>query len=551
MLEPIIRIFEDNSALIRDVAAQFVRAVSQAVNTRGYFTVALAGGGTPQALYELLARPPYREKLPWPQMRFFWGDERCVPPDHPQSNYGQARRALLDQVPAPAENIHRVRGEWEPSAAAEDYVRQLRESANPGEAWPRFDWVFLGLGADGHTASLFPGSPLPTASDAPALAVTADYEGRPAQRVTLTPQVLNAARVVAFLVTGRNKADAVAATLTGPRDPRRWPAQRINPGVGELLWWLDQAAAAALPANPRKAWDGIGGFNSLLMMADSNDLLPQIQTNFAQAPHKPRNAWRGKKLWIQCVRVAQAAHVGSYVTVALQGWFFRPAAATGARLPPPPHTALGDAHRPLPGPCQPAGGPAFPGAVAGQPDPGLRRMRRPPPPANGLWRLPGHRGGLRGVRGSAHRPVPGARHDRARRGPGAPAGQLLHQRGVVDVPVLTSGAYCQADLARPGAAEAIRNFLDEQGIDRLNIVVHNAAVGWYGPPAQQSPDAIDELLAINLRAPIALTHALLPRLTAARGVIACVNSVHAALPTPGFAVNSAMRALAVARHWPR
>lgn len=116
---------------------------------------------------------------------------------------------------------------------------------------------------------------------------------------------------------------------------------------------------------------------------------------------------------------------------------------------------------------------------------------------------------------------------------------------------MTSGAYCQADLARPGAAEAIRNFLDEQGIDRLNIVVHNAAVGWYGPPAQQSPDAIDELLAINLRAPIALTHALLPRLTAARGVIACVNSVHAALPTPGFAVNSAMRALAVARHWPR
>ncbi len=285
MLEPIIRIFEDNSALIRDVAAQFVRAVSQAVNTRGYFTVALAGGGTPQALYELLARPPYREKLPWPQMRFFWGDKRCVPPDHPQSNYGQARRALLDQVPAPAENIHRVRGEWEPSAAAEDYVRQLRESANPGEAWPRFDWVFLGLGADGHTASLFPGSPLPTASDAPALAVTADYEGRPAQRVTLTPQVLNAARVVAFLVTGRNKADAVAATLTGPRDPRRWPAQRINPGVGELLWWLDQAAAAALPANPRKAWDGIGGFNSLLMMADSNDLLPQIQTNFAQEAH--------------------------------------------------------------------------------------------------------------------------------------------------------------------------------------------------------------------------------------------------------------------------
>ncbi len=249
MPEPTIRIFEDSAALIRDVAAQFGHVAVRAVAERGRCTVALAGGGTPLALYELLAQPPHREELPWAQMHFFWGDERSVPPEHGESNYGQARRALLDRVPTPAENIHRVRGEWEPRAAAEDYTRQLRESADPGELWPRFDWVFLGLGADGHTASLFPGSPLPTPLDAPASTVTADYEGRPAQRVTLTPQVFNAARVVAFLVTGRNKADAVAATLSGQRDPRRWPAQRVDTGVGERLWWLDQAAAAALPAN--------------------------------------------------------------------------------------------------------------------------------------------------------------------------------------------------------------------------------------------------------------------------------------------------------------
>jgi len=221
MPEPTVRVFADSSSLNRAVAEQFVRTVSQAISARGRCTVALAGGGTPQALYELLAQPPYREILPWAQMHFFWGDERCVPPEHPESNYGQARRALLDRVPAPTENIRRVHGEWEPVAAAEDYTRQLRESAALSELWPRFDWVFLGLGADGHTASLFPGSPLPTPLDAPAGAVTADYQGRPAQRVTLTPQVFNAARTVVFLVTGHNKADAVAATLTGQRDPRR------------------------------------------------------------------------------------------------------------------------------------------------------------------------------------------------------------------------------------------------------------------------------------------------------------------------------------------
>ena len=249
MTRATIDIFADSAALSQAVAEEFAQAARVAVRARHRFTVALAGGGTPQKLYGLLAQPPYQEGLPWAQMHFFWGDERCVPPDHPQSNYGLAQQALLGLVPAPAENVHRIRGEWEPDAAVEDYVRQLREFAAPGEAWPRFDWVFLGLGADGHTASLFPGSPLLTSADAPAMAVTAAYQGRPANRVTLTPSAFNTARLVAFLVTGQDKAGAVAATLIGPYDPERWPAQRIRPASGTLVWRLDASAAAQLPEN--------------------------------------------------------------------------------------------------------------------------------------------------------------------------------------------------------------------------------------------------------------------------------------------------------------
>lgn len=247
MRSPGKSVFADSASLAASVAEQFAHAAEQAVVARGRFTVALAGGGTPQALYERLAQQPYRDGLPWAHMHFFWGDERCVPPEHSESNFFEAQQALLKHVAAPPANLHRVRGEWEPESAAEDYVVQLREYDAPGEPWPRFDWVLLGLGADGHTASLFPGSPLPTEQDAPAIAVTAAYQGHPANRVTLTPKAFNAARTIAFLVTGANKAEAVAATLHGPYNPTLWPAQRIQPVDGEFVWWLDAAAAARLP----------------------------------------------------------------------------------------------------------------------------------------------------------------------------------------------------------------------------------------------------------------------------------------------------------------
>ncbi len=176
-------------------------------------------------------------------MNFFWGDERLVPPEDAGSNYFHAAQLLLDRVQIPAENIHRVQGELPPAAAVSDYTKQLKAFAAEGRAWPRFDLVLLGLGSDGHTASLFPGSP---AADPPGTAVktvTADYEDRPSQRLTLTPAVFNDARHILFLVTGANKAQAVTAVLKGPTNLVQWPAQRIQPHSGTVTWFIDQAAA--------------------------------------------------------------------------------------------------------------------------------------------------------------------------------------------------------------------------------------------------------------------------------------------------------------------
>lgn len=249
MIEPHIQVYSNVDALSRAAAKRFAALALEAVTARGRFTVALSGGGTPQGLYQRLAHHPFRDQLPWAQTHFFWGDERSVPPTDPESNFHQAQLALFDHIAVPPENLHRVKGEWEPRAAANDYASQLCQFASPDLAWPRFDLVLLGLGRDGHTASLFPGpidsgDPCPS----PVLAVTADYQGRPARRVTLTPLVLNSARHVFFLVAGADKAEALKATLAGPLEPERWPAQRILLDQGTLTWLVDEAAATALHA---------------------------------------------------------------------------------------------------------------------------------------------------------------------------------------------------------------------------------------------------------------------------------------------------------------
>lgn len=246
MAEPDVRVYPDAAGVAAAAAGAFSEAVADAVVARGRFTVALSGGGTPLALYRALARPPHDSTIPWESVYIFWGDERLVPPDDPESNYAQARAAFLDALPIPPANIHRARGILG-AAAVIDYAAQLRiagRAEGEGRDWPRFDLVLLGLGSDGHTASLFPGSPAEASE--PVVQVAARYEGRPADRLTLTPRVFNDARRVWFLVTGEGKAAAVTAALREPPDPQARPAQRIHPAGGTVTWWLDAAAARLL-----------------------------------------------------------------------------------------------------------------------------------------------------------------------------------------------------------------------------------------------------------------------------------------------------------------
>lgn len=233
----------DASELALEAARRIAEAARAAVEERGRFAIALAGGSTPRLTYETLARPPYRETVPWRAVHVFWSDERCVPPDHADSNYRMARLALLDRVFLPPGNIHRINGELPPSDAARRYEAELRLLGEP----PRLDLALLGLGADGHTASLFPGA---RASPAGAFVVAVHAPELRSWRVTLTPDALNLARRVLFLVSGEAKARALAATLQGPRDPARWPAQAIAGQAGAAEWLVDAAAASALARRP-------------------------------------------------------------------------------------------------------------------------------------------------------------------------------------------------------------------------------------------------------------------------------------------------------------
>ena len=245
-----VRVFADVAELTSAAADEVARRAEEAVQERGRFAWALSGGSTPRDLYRALASPPYRDRLPWSAIHVFWGDERHVPPDHPDSNFRMAREAMLDAVPLPAENVHRIRAE-EPDAAvaAAAYEAELRAffqlgqlaAADAGDKWPRFDLVLLGLGKDAHTASLFPGGE--AVHERERLVVAPWVEAQNTFRITLTPPVLNHARLAVFLVSGEDKAEPLRAVLAGPRDPGRWPAQIVE---GNRLWMVDRAAARLL-----------------------------------------------------------------------------------------------------------------------------------------------------------------------------------------------------------------------------------------------------------------------------------------------------------------
>lgn len=238
--------FDSSEQLARAAAGLFVEHTRQGISSRGRFSAALSGGSTPLRLYETLATPEYRSAVEWSKVHLFWGDERCVPPEHPDSNYGAAKSALLERVPLPAENIYRMRGELEPEEAARRYEALLHGYFYPtldrGESLPpppSFDLILLGLGTDGHTASLFPGS---AALHEQQRWAAANYiEKLASWRLTLTLPVINAARVVIFLVSGAAKADVLEKIWQEPLAGelaayQPLPAALVKPEDGKLLW---------------------------------------------------------------------------------------------------------------------------------------------------------------------------------------------------------------------------------------------------------------------------------------------------------------------------
>jgi 6-phosphogluconolactonase len=242
-----IQIAANIDALYRLAAAEVLSSADAAVREKGSFTVVLSGGATPKGLYALLADDlSWRARVPWEKTHFFWGDERHVPPDHPDSNYRMAYEAMLSKAPVPETNLHRIKSEYaDADQAAREYEQTIRTFFHvTGEQYPRFDLVFLGLGPDAHTASLFPGS---QALHADQRLVVATWVGKfYADRITMTAPVLSNAKRIIFLVSGEEKALPLKAVLEGHYEPEQLPAQLIQPRHGRLLWLVDQTAAQFL-----------------------------------------------------------------------------------------------------------------------------------------------------------------------------------------------------------------------------------------------------------------------------------------------------------------
>jgi 6-phosphogluconolactonase len=235
-----VRICADVNELSRRAAEAAVMTMNDAVRRHGRCSLVLSGGSTPRTLYGLLASA-CRDHIPWTSVHMFFGDERYVPPDDPDSNYRMAKETLLDHVPCPAANIHPMPTHFpSPDAAARDYERTLRSYF--GSDWPHFDLIFLGLGEEGHTASLFPGSPALKEQARWAVAVTAP--AKPPMRLTLTLPALTRAANIYVLVAGSKKADALHHVLTGIPDPSIYPAAAVRSTDGTLIWWVDREAAA-------------------------------------------------------------------------------------------------------------------------------------------------------------------------------------------------------------------------------------------------------------------------------------------------------------------
>jgi 6-phosphogluconolactonase len=253
IVPPDVRILTNIDAIAKSAAQDFVQSATQAVSEKGSFTVALAGGSTPKALYSLLASDAaLRSQVPWDKMYVYFGDERSVGPDHADSNFRMATETMLSKVPLKAEQIFRIKGEYKDTdKAAQEYEQVLRTSFKIAEGqFPRFDLVFLGIGNEGHTASLFPGT---KALHETKRLVVRNWVGKLyTNRITLTaPAINNAARVI-FMITGADKALALKGILEGPYEPEQLPAQLIQPPNGKLVWLLDTVAGGMLSIGIRE-----------------------------------------------------------------------------------------------------------------------------------------------------------------------------------------------------------------------------------------------------------------------------------------------------------
>lgn len=244
------RVYQQQDALTRAVAQHFVGGIQAAVAARGAARIAISGGHSPNVVFALLADPrePYRDKVPWDRLCVFWVDERCVPPDHQDSNYRVAHELLFSRVPIAPDHVIRIQGELDPEEGASVYESAIRGHFRlEGAEVPIFDVLHLGMGDDGHTASLFPHTEALHEMGRVAIANHVPQQTQ-SWRVTLTRPVINAAREVFFLVDGAKKADPLGRVLQGPYDPETLPSQLIQPQNGRLLFYLDALAAAHLPA---------------------------------------------------------------------------------------------------------------------------------------------------------------------------------------------------------------------------------------------------------------------------------------------------------------
>ena len=237
-------IYPDTNTLSHEAAQYIVRLANEAIVSHGRFSIALSGGSTPRVLYGLLGDEPYRSQIAWSQVEIFWSDERCVPPDSSDSNYQLAQEVLLSKVPIPASQIHRMPADKsDRDAASLEYTQEMQRVFGTDRI-PSFDLLQLGMGPEGHTASLFPHQS--SLQEQQRLVMPVNVPKPPPPRLTFTPPLLNAAKHVLFLVTGADKAEAVQAVLEGGYQPEEYPAQIVRPPHGDVTWMLDTAAAGKL-----------------------------------------------------------------------------------------------------------------------------------------------------------------------------------------------------------------------------------------------------------------------------------------------------------------